>query len=384
MSNIPASRDLARTTLGVLFIGMLIAGTFWVMKPFLPPLIWATMIVVATWPMMVVLQSRLGGRRWIAVTLMSVALLLVLIVPLALAISTIVDHSDDIVSLTQWLGTFSLPPPPEWLRKIPIVGSRLASEWQQLASGGPGGIVARVTPYVGNIARWLASQAGNIGLLFVHFLLTVVIAAILYAGGESAGTSVRRFFHRLSGHRGDHAVQLAAKAVRAVALGVIVTALAQSTLGGIGLAIAGIPYAALLTAVMFMLCIAQLGPGLVLVPAVVWLYWSGDNVWGTFLLVWTLIVGSMDNFLRPILIKKGADLPLLLIFAGVIGGLFAFGIIGLFIGPVILAVSYTLVSAWIEDDDRLELEPSSGAGEPPADTREPAPAEAKGSASLPG
>jgi predicted PurR-regulated permease PerM len=141
---------------------------------------------------------------------------------------------------------------------------------------------------------------------------------------------------------------MAGKAIRGVALGVGLTAVVQSVLGGIGLAVAGVPAAAALTAAMFLLCIAQLGPALVLIPAVIWLFWSGQTFWGSVLLVWTVIVGTMDNFLRPILIKKGADLPLLLIFAGVIGGLIAFGIIGLFIGPVVLAVTYTLLGSWVE------------------------------------
>jgi predicted PurR-regulated permease PerM len=135
-----------------------------------------------------------------------------------------------------------------------------------------------------------------------------------------------------------------------VALGVGVTAVVQTVLGGIGLALAGVPFASLLSAVMLMLCIAQLGPALVLFPAVGWMYWTGENGWGTFLLVWSLVVSSLDNFLRPMLIKKGADLPLLLIFGGVIGGLLGFGLIGIFVGPVVLAVTYTLLKAWVEDD----------------------------------
>ena len=130
----------------------------------------------------------------------------------------------------------------------------------------------------------------------------------------------------------------------------VVTALAQSILGGIGLAIAGVPFAAVLTALMFILCIAQIGPVLVLAPAVAWMYWNGDTGWATVLLVWTVVVGTMDNVLRPFLIKRGADLPLLLIFAGVIGGLLTFGLIGVFVGPLVLAVTYTLLAPWVSDD----------------------------------
>ncbi|MBS0974834.1 AI-2E family transporter, partial [Serratia rubidaea] len=137
--------------------------------------------------------------------------------------------------------------------------------------------------------------------------------------------------------------------IRAVALGVVVTALVQSVLGGIGLAIAGIPAAVLLAVLMFIFCVAQLGPLPVLVPAIIWLYWSGDTTWGTVLLVWSCVVGTLDNFLRPILIRMGADLPMVLILSGVIGGLLAFGMIGLFIGPVVLAVSYRLLTAWMNE-----------------------------------
>jgi predicted PurR-regulated permease PerM len=136
----------------------------------------------------------------------------------------------------------------------------------------------------------------------------------------------------------------------------VVTAVAQSTIAGIGLAVVGIPYAAVLTAIIFILCIAQLGPTLVMAPAVVWLYWSGDPLWGTVLLVWAVIVGTMDNFLRPILIRRGADLPLLLILVGVIGGLISMGVIGLFVGPTILAVTYRLLESWISDIDRARGE----------------------------
>jgi predicted PurR-regulated permease PerM len=157
---------------------------------------------------------------------------------------------------------------------------------------------------------------------------------------------------KLAGRQGEDAAILAGKAIRSVALGIVVTALIQSALGGIGLTVAGIPAPALLTGILFLLCVAQLGPLLVLLPSVIWLYWKGDTVWGTVLLVWAIFIGIIDNFLRPVLIKKGADLPLLLIFAGVIGGLIAFGVVGLFIGPVVLAVSYTLLRAWVEGGEK--------------------------------
>jgi predicted PurR-regulated permease PerM len=188
-------------------------------------------------------------------------------------------------------------------------------------------------------------------MMLFHFLLTVIIAAILYASGETASRATFSLARRLAGHHGENTLVLAAKAIRGVALGVVLTALIQSVLGGIGLAIVGIPATMLLTGVMFLLCIAQLGPALVLIPAVVWLYWSGQTLWGTVLLPFMIVACTIDNFIRPYLIRKGAELPLILIFAGVIGGLIAFGIIGLFIGPVILAVIYTLLQAWVVENE---------------------------------
>jgi predicted PurR-regulated permease PerM len=159
---------------------------------------------------------------------------------------------------------------------------------------------------------------------------------------------VRRFGLRLGGERGEGAVVLVGQAIRGVALGVVLTAVLQSVVGGIGLAIVGVPAAALLTALMFMLCLAQIGVGLVMFGAVAWLFWSGDTGWGVFLLIWSMVVTTMDNFIRPFLIKQGADLPIVLIFAGVIGGLLGFGLVGIFVGPVVLAVSYTLLDAWVK------------------------------------
>ncbi|WP_313953407.1 AI-2E family transporter YdiK [Accumulibacter sp.] len=349
----PPKTELARGTLVILFIGVLIAASGWILKPFLPALIWATMVVVATWPVMLNVQRRLGNRRTPAVIVMTLLVLLVLVVPLSLAIATLVEHADQITSGAKYLAAMEVPPPPAWVASVPLIGDKLDQGWVQLAAVGKSGLIAKIAPYAGNLTRWFAAEVGNFGLVFVQFLLTVALSAILYAGGEQAAAEVRRFGHRLAGERGDGAVVLAGQAVRAVALGVGVTALVQSVLGGIGLAIAGVKFAAILTALMFMLCIAQLGPTLVLAPAVVWLYWGDNTGWGTFLLVWTVIVGSLDNFLRPILIQKGANLPLLLILAGVIGGLLAFGLVGIFVGPVVLAVAYTLLQAWMADGSAL-------------------------------
>lgn len=362
MSALP--RDLARTTLAVLFIGGLILASFWIMRPFIAPLIWATMIVVATWPLMRRVEKRLWGSRALAVMVMMLALLLVFVVPLTLAIGTIAEHTEDIVGFGKKLAGFHLPPPPDWLSSLPLLGDHAVAAWQKIGAESARSIAAKAEPYVGVGTRWFLSEVGNFGVVVAQFLLTLILAAVLYAGGEAWAGWMIRFGRRLANMRGEQSVILAGQAIRGVALGVVITALAQSVLGGIGLAIAGVPFATVLTAVMFMLCIAQLGPILILLPAVGWLYWSDSTGWGTFLLVWTIIVGTIDNVIRPFLIRQGADLPLLLIFAGVIGGLLSFGLVGIFVGPVVLAVAYTLVDAWVHGDDSAALSEANTSGMP--------------------
>src|SRR6516164_2130720 len=342
--------DLTRTTLAVLFVAGLIGTCFWILRPFLPAVIWATTLVVATWPLMLRAQRRLWNSRGLAVAIMTFALLCVFVVPFWLAITTIADNFDRIVEGATSLASFKLPPPPGWLVGVPFFGDRAALFWENLAASGVDPLVAKAAPYAGGVASWFVAALGGLGIVLVQFLLTVVIAAIMYIGGERAAAVARRFGHRLAGERGEQSVRLAGQAIRSVALGVVVTAVLQSVLGGVGLAIAGVPFTAVLTAIMFMLCIAQLGPLPVLVPVVIWLYWSGKSGWGTFALVWTIVVGSLDSILRPILISKGAHLPLVLLLAGVIGGIIAFGLVGIFLGPVVLAVGYTLLQSWLAED----------------------------------
>jgi predicted PurR-regulated permease PerM len=346
-----APRDLTRTILIVLCMVGLIAASFWILRPFIPALIWATMIVVATWSAMLHAQQTFWGLRWVAVILMIGALLLAFVIPFSLAIATIVDNAEDIGS---WVGTLSrarLPALPDWVHTLPLIGPRAAATWNELASTRAEELAARLQPYARNIAQWLVGEVGSLGMVALQFLLTVIIAAILYARGEAAVLGVLRFFRRLGGARGEEVVILAGQAIRGVALGVVLTALAQSVAGGVGLAIAGVPLAGLLTAIMFVLAVAQIGAAPILFAAVAWMYWQGDTGWATGLLVWSIIVSSLDNILRPILIRRGADLPLLLIFAGVIGGLVAFGLVGIFVGPLVLAVGYRLANAWVTEGD---------------------------------
>ena len=344
-------RDLTRTTLAVLALVLLILGTLWVVRPFLPATIWAITIVVATWPLLLRLQATLWHSRALAVALTTLVILVVFVVPFWLATATILGRADQLAGLAQAAAAFRVPAAPHWLHDLPLIGPEIALSWDRLADTSLSQLAPRIAPYAGRLTRWFVGAIGSFGLLVVQFLLTVAITAILHANGEAAARLVLRFGHRLAGARGQQIVVLAGRAVRAVAIGVMVTALVESAVGGIGLALAGVPLATVLTAVMFVFCLAQAGPGFVLIPAVIWMYAFRSPGPATLLLAISVVAITIDNVLRPFLIRKEADLPMLLVLTGVIGGLAAFGLVGIFVGPTVLAVSYTLLQAWIGEDD---------------------------------
>ena len=224
---VASRQDLTRITLAVLFIAALIAACLWILRPFLPAMIWAAMLVIASWPLLRRVQARLWGRRGLAVTVMTVSILLVFVFPFWLAVGTIVRHSGEIVDWGVWVTSTELPPPPAWLEQLPLVGPDAAHAWQNVGDAGIDELLTQVRPYSGRIMQWFLDAMGGLGGVLLQFLLTVVVAAIMYARGEAAAAMVRRFGTRLAGVRGEQAVILAGQAIRGVALGVVVTALIQ-------------------------------------------------------------------------------------------------------------------------------------------------------------
>jgi len=355
MKNAQKDWDLPQIVFSLLFISLTIVACFWGVQPFILGFAWASMVVIATWPLMIKIQGLLWGRRGLAVLVMTLLLILVFIIPVAVLVNSLIENVPPLLS---WLSSGHLQMPDlHWLRSIPLVGRKLYSAYHNLLAGGGSALITQVQPYIGRTTGFFFAQAGHFGRFMMHLGLMLLFAVLLFWRGEQVGHGIRHFAFRLASRRGDAAVLLAGQAIRAVALGVVVTALVQGVLGGIGLAISGIPYATILTVLMILSCLVQLGPLIVLVPAIIWLYWSGDTTWGTVLLVWSCVVGTLDNVLRPMLIRMGADLPMILILSGVIGGLIAFGMIGLFIGPVVLAVSYRLGSVWVHESPAPEEDP---------------------------
>jgi predicted PurR-regulated permease PerM len=339
--------DITRTLLFIVVVGGLLVGSFWTLLPFLSGMLWAATIAIATWPALLRLQGLVGGRRPLAVAIMAIIVLLAFIVPFAFAISTLLDAANQSPAVMNDFLRQGLGPPPAWVAEIPLVGERIALRWQEVAAGGPGALAALVQPYGRSAAAWAIAATGGFGRTIVLILVTFILVMILYVHGETAARGALALAYRLGGETGERTIVLAGQAVRSVALGVVLTALVQSILAGLGLWLCGIPHPGVLTAIAFMLGIAQIGPVLVMVPSIVWLYWTGSSGWATALLVWSVPVLALDNIVRPILIRRGVQLPMLLIIGGVIGGLISFGVVGLFVGPVVLAATYTLAKDWV-------------------------------------
>ncbi|HTI39146.1 MAG TPA: AI-2E family transporter YdiK [Vicinamibacterales bacterium] len=346
--------NIAHTTLSVIVLVLLVAASVWILSPFLTSLLWATIISVAVWPSLMRLEILLGGRRGLAVALLTVTVLLVVFVPLTLALTTMVKSVQQVTTQVESLESIPLPPPPAALEHVPFAGKWAAAKWTSFVLLSPQERAAVLAPYAQSALQWFIAKAGSLGAMALQLLFTAIITPLLLVNGEAVRDGILRFAERLADQRGHDAAVRAAETIRGVVLGVVVTAIVQAAIGGIGLFVSGVPAAGLLTAVMLFLCLAQIGPILVLIPATAWLYWSGQTTHGTTLLVIAVIALTIDNIVRPVLIKRGANLPLVLIFAGVIGGLVAFGVVGIFIGPVVLTVAYTLLATWVADADRMQ------------------------------
>lgn len=329
-------------------VGMVLCS-LWVVRPFLPATIWAVTIGVTTWPLLLHIQKFLWGSRGLAVTVTCLVALMVYVLPFWLATTTVLTHTGELKTLADSALAFRIPSEPEWLQHLPFIGPKTTVWWQQIENVRLPQLANRILPDPGRIIGWVLDYAGSFGMLALQFLLTLIILAALHTRGEAAANLVMNFGSALAGERGREMILLAGRTIRGVAIGVTVTALAESAVGGLGMFLTGVPWASILTAITFIACLLQAGPGVTLIPAVIWMFFFHGIGSAVVLLVFTILAIVIDNLLRPFLIRKQANVPLVLIMVGVIGGLAAFGLVGIFVGPMILSVTYTLVKSWLSD-----------------------------------
>lgn len=325
---------------------VLFGASFWVMAPFWSALFWGAVLAFASWPLMRLLTRALGGRESLAAGILTLGWMLLVAVPLVWLGFNLADHVRDAVALIKDVQVDGLPEAPTWLGSIPFVGERLVGMWDSIDQQGAA-LMVTIKPYLGQVGNWLLARSAQIGGGILELTLSLVFVFFFYRDGPRLAMFVHRLLERLIGDRAGYYIDLVAGTVQRVVNGVIGTAAAQALLALIGFLIAGVPGALVLGIVTFLLSLIPMGPPLVWIPATAWLVWKGDYTCAVFLGVWgTFIISGVDNVLKPYLISRGGNLPLVIVLLGVFGGLIAFGFIGLFIGPTLLAVAYSLLTDW--------------------------------------
>ncbi|WP_144965110.1 AI-2E family transporter [Pseudomonas sp. DE0010] len=337
--------DNDRLLIQILLLALLGAG-LWVMAPFISALLWGAILAFASWPLMRFLTRVLGGRETLAAGLLTSAWILIVALPLVWLGFNLADHIRDATLFVRDVQVDGLPNAPVWLVDIPLVGERMASWWSSLDQQGAA-LLASVKPYLGQVGNWLLARSAQIGSGVLELTLSLVFVFFFYRDGPRLSAFVLRLLHRLTGERAEYYLNLVAGTVQRVVNGVIGTAAAQALLALIGFLIAGVPGAIVLGLITFMLSLIPMGPPLAWLPVTGWLIWKGDYGMAIFMGIWgTFVISGVDNVLKPYLISRGGDLPLVIVLLGVFGGLIAFGFIGLFIGPTLLAIGYSLLLDW--------------------------------------
>jgi predicted PurR-regulated permease PerM len=340
--------DLLKLILNLLIIGLLIIITYRVVEAFLFGFFWAVMVVITTWPLMIKIQQKLFNKRWLSLLVMAMILALVCIIPFILIISSVAQNGHHLIEWAKSLSHQQLPK-LDWLNNIPAFGPELHQKWLTLIQTDGSDLVSNIQPYIGIMISWLLEQATNIGIFIFHAGVMIIFSLLLYLKGESITKYVYLLANRLSKQYGATTVTLAGQSIRAVALGVVVTAITLALIGGLSFVFTGMPLPGVLTLILFICCVAQIGPVVVMLGCICWQFWMGNTVSGIILIVVAIILTTLDSVMRAYLIKKGANLPFLLILFGVIGGLLGFGIMGLFIGPVVLALTYKIIQTWVDE-----------------------------------
>ncbi|WP_159716233.1 AI-2E family transporter [Geminicoccus flavidas] len=335
--------------LGVAALAILLAASYLVVAPFLSATAWAVILVYTTWPAYRWLRQRRLSPSLASLTMVTGALL-ILVVPLAALVPSMGNQMTLGIRWMREVFATGLPPPPGWVEAVPLVGPLIAEEWRDAAQSGFA-ILRYLTPYAENLAQLALTAGLGIGTGLLELAFSLVIMFFLYRDGEAVAGRVQGGLERLTGARAKRLLDVAGSTVKGVVYGMLGTAVIQGVVAGIGYWLAGLPAPAFLGILTAVLSLTPIGPPLVWVPAALWLFQQDETFWAIFMIIWGAVpVSSSDNVIRPWLIHKvgATKTPLLLVLIGVLGGAFAFGLLGVFLGPTLLAVVYMLVLEWTQ------------------------------------
>src|SRR6267378_473400 len=341
-------------------LAFLLYWSFVLVRPFIPVLAWSMVLTVALYQPYEWLSVRLGGRPKLAAVIVTVTCLLIIIGPATWLGLGMIDGLQNFAGQLG-TGTLTIPSPPEGVKDWPLLGAQIYGLWNQ-ASTNLGAALGQVAPHLKPLASPVLAFAGSAGVGTLQFILSVVLSGFLFIYGPRLVEAIRRIQARVVTQRGEDFVALAGLTIRMVAQGVIGVAVLQSLLAGVGLQLAGVPHAGVLAFAVLVLAILQIGSAIVLLPVIIWIWATKDLAVALPLTIYLVIVGLADNILKPILMGRGLNTPMLVIFIGVLGGMIAHGIVGLFVGPIILAVAWELMMAWIREERAEAVPPDAEHG----------------------
>jgi len=324
---------------------VLLVGCLAVIFPFLTDILWAIVLCFSTWPVYSRLLVLVRGRRNLAAVLMTLAILLVFVTPFAVITASLSDDMPRAVDRVREFLDAGPPQPPAWLAKIPLAGGSLTQVWRDLA-GGSAPRMAQLRRFAEPLKSWSLTIAAALGGGLIHMIFSLLIAFFLYRDGAAHAERASRITDRLGGVQGRALLDVAGRTVRSVVYGILGTAVAQAVVAGIGFFIAGVHQAALLALLTFFLSVVPIGPVLIWVPVTIYFFAHGAIGWGIFMLVWGLLISSVDNVVKPLIISRGGGLSFIVILLGILGGATAFGFIGVFLGPTLLAVGVEILKFW--------------------------------------
>jgi predicted PurR-regulated permease PerM len=332
-------------------LGILLYWSFLILQPFITIAIWSVVLTVALYPVYDWIVVLSGGRRRLAAAVLTILSLLVVIGPATWLLLGLID-SFRVVSERLDLSTLVLPSPPDTIRGWPLIGEPLYQFWE-LASSNLAAALAKIAPHLKPLGSTLLYIGAGAGAGAIQFFVAIIVAGFLFSPAPMLVDAVRMFSQRIASGRGEEFIQLASGTIRAVSRGVIGISALQAFFAGLGLMVAGIPGATVITSAVLILGIIQIGPSIVLIPLIIWSWWTMETTTALLFTAYMIPVNLLDNILRPFVLGRGLDTPVLVILIGVIGGTISYGITGLFLGPIVLAVIWNLLTAWINDRARV-------------------------------
>ncbi|BAO44037.1 AI-2E family transporter [Thiolapillus brandeum] len=329
-------------------IALLAGWSIYIASPFIGAVVWGGIIAIGSYPLYQWLQKKTGLGKNMAATVLTLVMLTILVVPSVMLSGALIEEASDISGYMQDGHELSIPPPPDNVANWPVVGRKLHSFWTHAAEN-PREALGNIEPQLKMLGKWLIGAAAGTGLGILMFIFSIIIAGIFLATASKGRAASVAIFDRLTGNRGEELTNLSRSTVRSVVNGILGIAIIQTLLAGLGFLAMGIPGAGILALICLVLAVVQIDILIILIPLSIYAFSSAGTGAAVLFLIWNIAVGLMNNILKPILLARGVKAPMAIIFIGAIGGLIAHGLVGLFVGAVVLVLAYTLFTLWLDD-----------------------------------